>query len=129
MKPRPNGQRSLPPMELRDSERPQPSFRNSEQAEAALSESEQGAARIFDQAVEAAGLTNKDVAHLCGVSVSLVEKWRSTEQRGAPSFVQMLMLPPSFHWHLHRALNRRFGFGKAALSQVLEGLGMLAVEQ
>lgn len=72
-------------------------------------------------------LNNKDVADLCGVSESLVHKWRSSDQRACPSFAQMLCLPPAFHLELHRAMNRRFGFGRAALAQLLEAAGALAL--
>ena len=104
-------------MEVRKAEPVDPLFRSSEHL----------AAEVLDGAFSAAGLTNKEIAHLCGVSVSLVEKWRSVEARGCPSFVQMLLLPPAFHLQLHRQLNRHYGFGRAALSRVLEGLGDLAL--
>ena len=112
-------------MPLRSSEQGSGAFRKSEQADE--SPAEQLAAELLDQALIDCGLSNKEVAHLCGVSVSLVEKWRSAEQRGAPSFVQLLLLPPSFHLALHRAMNRRFGFGRAALAQLLEAAGDLAL--
>jgi hypothetical protein len=133
-------QRNLPPMELRDPEQPDlafrtseqdapvaGTFRNSEQDELALRESEQFAAHLLDVAFRDAGLENKDVAFFCGVSTSLVEKWRSTEQRGCPSFVQMLLLPPAFHIALHRRLNKRYGFGRSALKQLLDAAGDLAM--
>jgi hypothetical protein len=93
----------------------------------ALRESEQFAAHLLDVAFRDAGLENKDVAFFCGVSTSLVEKWRSTEQRGCPSFVQMLLLPPAFHIALHRRLNKRYGFGRSALKQLLDAAGDLAM--
>lgn len=124
---RDDGQRSLPPMELRASEQPDATFRNSEHEADVLGKSEQLAALFLNQAIDRAGLTNKEVAHLCGVSVSLVEKWRSTEARGCPSFVQMLLLPPAFHLELHRAVNRRFGFGAQILARLMNDLSDLAV--
>jgi len=143
-------QRNLPPMELRDPEQPDlafrkseqdadavgktqrespaaGTFRNSEQDEMALRESEHCAARLLDAAFRDAGLESKDVAFFCGVSTSLVEKWRSPEQRGCPSFVQMLLLPPTFHLALHRRLNKRYGFGRAALKLLLDAAGDLAL--
>lgn len=114
-------------MPLRASEQAASAFRKSEQAGESLGTSEHLAAALLDEAMENAGLTNKEVAHLCDVSVSLVEKWRSTEARGCPSFVQMLCLPPAFHLELQRAMNRRFGFGRAALMQLLEAAGSLAL--
>lgn len=127
MKSRHQSQLSLGPLQLRDSEQRADSFRISEQDDEAFGKAERASAEILNEAFEGAALDNKEIAHLCGVSVSLVEKWRSAEARGCPSFVQMLRLPFSFHWHLHKALNRRFGFGKHALAQLLEAAGMLAV--
>lgn len=119
MKSRSQFQMNLPPVEVRGSEQPKATFRKSEQDAEPFGRSEQLAAKLLDAAFEAAGLDNKEIAHLCGVSVSLVEKWRSTEARGCPSFVQLLCLPPSFHIALHRQMNRKFGFGRAAVARLL----------
>src|SRR5688572_7529087 len=79
---------------FRKSEQPIPAstetasaFRTSEPQDAALGNAEQLAAELLDEAFTRAGLENKEIAHLCGVSVSLVEKWRSREARGCPSLV------------------------------------------
>lgn len=88
---------------------------------------ERDAAELFDAALTRAKLGNKEVAHLCGVSPSLVEKWRKADSPNRPSFVQMLLLPPSFQLELHRAMNARFGFGRAALVDLLDAVGRLAV--
>lgn len=127
-----DSQLNLPPVEVRGSEQDRPAFRKSEQDAATFRTTEQDdvdglAASLFDEALTAAALTNKEVAHLLGVSVSLVEKMRSTEARGCPSFVQMLRLPPAFHLELHRAMNRRFGFGRQLLRRILDDLSDLAV--
>lgn len=114
-------------MPLGVSEQAAVSFRNSEQGPEAFAQSEQFASELLHEAFDAARLENKEIAHLCGVSVSLVEKWRSSEARGCPSFAQLLRLPPTFHLALHRAMNRRFGFGRAALAQLLEAAGALAL--
>ena len=92
-------------------------------------EAQEIAAELFDEALTNARIETGEVAFILGISESLVRRMRSKDARERASFVQMLMLPPRFHWELHRALNRRFGFGRHALAQVLEGLGMLAVEQ
>ena len=120
-------QQPLPPMELRKTEQDDPAFRTSEQDESVLRKAEREASQLFDQACEMAGLENKEIAHLLGVSVSLVEKWRSTEQRGGPSFVQMLLLPTSFHFALHKVMNRRHGYGREALREIIESLGTLSM--
>lgn len=105
---------------FRKSEQPAPAFGNPEHVDAL-------AAELLNAAFDAARLTNKEIGHLCGVSVSLVEKWRSPETRGCPSFLQLLLLPPSFHIALHRAMNKRFGFGRAALARLLDAANDLAL--
>lgn len=72
-------------------------------------------------------LTIKEVAHLLGVSTSLVEKWARPGARACPSFAQMLRLPLRFHLALRRAMDRRFGFSRAALLDLLEAAGALAL--
>ncbi len=114
-------------MPLGKSEPSDTPFRKSEQPNEAFGKSEQVAAELLNEAFDRASLDNKEIAHLCGVSVSLVEKWRSTESRGCPSFVQMLMLPASFHLALHKAMNRKFGFWRAAIADVIEAVGSLAL--
>lgn len=121
-------QLNLPPTEVRSSEHPSAAFRKSEHAgKPDQNDTAELAAALFDEALTRAQLTNKDVAHLLGVSVSMVEKMRSTEARGCPSFAQMLRLPPAFHIEMHRAMNRRFGFGRRALLDLMEAAGTLAL--
>lgn len=113
-------------MELRSAESQRAGFRKSEPLDDRFRESERDAAVLLDESFTLARLENKEIAHLCGVSVSLVEKWRKPDVKGCPSFAQMLRLPPAFHIALHRVLNRRYGFGRAALGRVLDALGDLA---
>jgi hypothetical protein len=103
------------------------SLRTSEPHDEALRQSERDAADLLNEAFKDAKLENKEAAFLCGVSESLVEKWRSKDQRGAPSFVQMLCLPPKFHYALHKQMNKRYGFGKAALRDLMDAAGSLAM--
>ena len=115
---------------LRSSERSRPrgdALGFSEHDPDALRESERDAARLLDQAFTDAGLETKVIADLCGVSPSLVEKWRSTEARGGPSFLQLLCLPPAFHLAMNKLLNQRYGFGRAALLDLLDAVGRLAL--
>jgi hypothetical protein len=126
-------QLQLPPMPLRNTEPGTPAFRSSEDATAAFHQAEGDgyaiAALLFDQALRdpRCPMTNQEVAYLLKVSESLVQKWRSPGARACPSFAQMLKLPTSFHVALHRAMNRHFGFGRAALRDLLEAAGSLAV--
>lgn len=82
------------------------------------------ASELFDAACTQSGLITKEIAALCGVSESLVWKWRSSEARVCPSFAQLLMLPFRFHLSLIRAWNKRFGFARALLSRVVNDLGL-----
>jgi hypothetical protein len=90
-------------------------------------EAAKASSEIFDEAIRAAKLTNKEVAHLLGCSASLVMKMRSPEDRATVSFAQMLRLPLTFHIELHRAMNRRYGFGRAALARLVEAIGDIVV--
>ena len=130
---RQQNQLNLPPALLQGSEHQPVVLRKSEQASNALRTAEQAddssriAAELFDAAVVASKLRNPEIAHLIGVSESLVQKWRSAETRECPSFVQMLRLPPAFHIELHRAMNKRFGFGRAALNRLLDAVSDLSL--
>ena len=107
-------------MEVRKSDQSSQVVRKSDQANA-------DASALLDSVMREAGLSNAEVAFLTGVSENLVGKWRSPNDRHAPSFAQMWLLPPRFHLELNRAMSRRHGFGQTALRQVLEGLGDLAL--
>lgn len=85
------------------------------------------ASELFDEALKAARIETAEVAYLLGVSESVVRRMRSKDSRERVSFAQLLRLPPSFHWHLHKAMNRRFGFGQQALRDLLDTLGLIAV--
>jgi DNA-binding CsgD family transcriptional regulator len=85
------------------------------------------AAQLFDEALAAAKLTSKEVSALLGISESLVNRMRSPNYREGVSFTQLLRLPPAFHIALHRAMNQRFGFGRAALARLLDVAGDLAL--
>lgn len=87
------------------------------------------AAELFDEALREARIETGEVAYLLGISESLVRRMRSKDARERVSFVQMLRLPPTFHIELHRAMNRRFGFGRAALRRLLDAVGDLVVAE
>jgi hypothetical protein len=124
VKPRSNSERPLPLMPLENLSRGADSRKK-----VSPDDSDRISAEIFDAALTAADIESTWVAAHLGVSESLVSRWRSPNYTEAPSFTQMLRLPVSFHWELNRATSKRFGFGRRAIAQVLEGLGMLAMEQ
>jgi hypothetical protein len=84
------------------------------------------ASELFDEALTAARITTAEVAYLFGCSESVVRRMRSKDARERVSFAQLLRLPPAFHIELHRVMNRRFGFGRAALLRLLDAVGDLA---
>ena len=76
-----------------------------------------------------AGVASKEVAAMLDVSESLVNRWRSENYRETPSFIQVCALQMQsfpFALALHRINNRRYGFGRAVLSRLLEAVGDLA---
>lgn len=85
------------------------------------------AAILFDEALKAAKLETIDVAELLDVSESLVRRMRSKDARERASFVQMLMLPPQFWYHLNRLTNERYGLRKMLIAQLLNVTADLAL--
>lgn len=87
------------------------------------------AADLFDGALLSADppLSTADVAYRLDISESLVRRMRSRDARERVSYAQMLRLPPSFHLALHKLTDRHFGFGRAALRDLLDAAGRLAV--
>jgi DNA-binding transcriptional regulator YiaG len=128
---RANAQLNLPPGLLPNSSQPTSSRAISSQHEPVRTicsqEPETLSAQLLHRALDDAGLTSYEVAQLVGVSESLVNRWRSPHHRECPSFVQLLKLPPSFQFQLHRALNRHYGFGRQLLVRVLDDLGAIGL--
>jgi hypothetical protein len=122
---RTNHQLSLGPLPLRNTE-----CAPTRAADDALRVAEQVTAELIDAAFTAARLENKVAAADLGKSVSLIEKWRSAEQIGSPSFVQLWMLGtlhPQFGFELNRAINKRCGsLTRQALASIIADLGAIA---
>ena len=85
------------------------------------------AAELFSEALNAAGMTNAEVAYLLGVSESLVRKMRSKDAREGVSLIQMLKLGPVFLWHFHRGLHAKCKFGRRALAEAVQALSLVGV--
>jgi transcriptional regulator with XRE-family HTH domain len=119
------------PLPLRSSERDALRHAEQDRREEERRLAEQITADLLDGAITAAGLDNKEVAYVLGVSRSLVEKWRSKDQRGSPSFLQLWDLGtvhPPFAFELHRAINKRCSrLGLQALARIITDLGALAM--
>lgn len=122
-----DSQLTFGPAEVRNSEEAQPVLRSSEDDATTPDSIHEISASLFDDACKGARLTNKEVSFLWKCSVSNVEKMRLVGTRTCPSLVQLLLLPPRFHYEFHKAMNKRYGYGRAALREVLEALGTLAL--
>lgn len=82
---------------------------------------------LVDECITDARLDSKVVAQLCGVTTSLVNRWRSSNYDDSPSLAHLLRLPAGFHWALVKRLIRRFAFGQRAIAEAVETQGVLAV--
>jgi hypothetical protein len=81
----------------------------------------------FDEAVIAAGLSNKEIAATVGIaSDSLVTRWRNVETKDCPSLVQVIKLGPDFCRLMYRGFSRRYGWGAKALIDLGKAVGELA---
>lgn len=123
------------PDEVRKQDRAKASLRKSDNDESTVRNSDRDdetqrlAAELFDEALNdpRCALTSDEVAFLLGVSRSLVDKWREPSAPNCPSFIQLLRLPLKFQLALNRALDRRFGYGRAALGDLIAAAGSIAV--
>lgn len=77
------------------------------------------AGRLIDQARERAGLTRKEVCALMFIDDSRYSKWVSGSPADSPSLGRLLLLPPSFWFHLNQSLNERFGLRRMIAAQLL----------
>jgi len=127
MSSRTNAQVTLPAAGLPKREQGSPLLSKQEQQPQPLAvDADADAALLFDEALSTAGISSDEAAFLMGVSSDMVRKMRRPQARERVAFAQMLRLPPAFHVALHRVLNRRYGFGRAALGRALDALGDLA---
>ncbi len=85
------------------------------------------ASELFDAALTDARITSGEVAHLLGISESLVNRMRSPNYREGVSFTQLLRLPIEFHWQLHKVMSRRLGLRKRAVAELLDAVGSIAL--
>lgn len=81
---------------------------------------------VLDEAVIAAGMTNKGIAMELGISESIVARWRSPHARECPSLLQVTKLGPDFQRLMHRGFARRYGWRRKALLDLAAAMGDLA---
>jgi hypothetical protein len=86
------------------------------------------AAVCLDEARIACGLTAKDFAAHFQLSESVVHRWLNPHARECPSQAQITSLGSEFMRQLARSYNRRFGWGRTALLDVVKAIGELAEE-
>jgi hypothetical protein len=121
-------QLSFGPLPLRNSEcrTDDAAFVNDEKFRSA----ERFTAEVLDAAFKSSRLENKQAADTLGKSASLIEKWRSAEQCGSPSIVQLVVLGkehPEFGSAVMRGFCKRCGrLVMQALSNVICDLGVIA---
>lgn len=127
-RPRHDNQLSLPPTEVQSLHSGAAAVKNPHPpADLAQEPAERLASRLFDAALTRACISSNFVALHLGVSDSLVAQWRQEQSPKLPSFGQMLRLPFTFQLALHKEMNAHFGFGRAALADLLDAAGRVAV--
>lgn len=86
------------------------------------------AAVVLNEALETCdSVTPKQLAIHLDVSESLISRWRKPEHRERPSYVQVMSFPPALLLVMNRIVNRRFGFVRAALLNLVDAAGDLAI--
>lgn len=86
------------------------------------------AASMFSNALDAANISRDEAAFLMGgITRSMVDQMCSTTVPKAPSLIQLLLLPPTFHLALIKELDKHYGLGRALLARVQESLGTLGL--
>ncbi len=89
---------------------------------------EMKASVLFDMACIRFGEKNLTLALTCGVSESLVIRWRNPHQRELPSIGQVFALGPEFLRLFKAEQSRHFKWGTTALLDVVKAVGELAEE-
>lgn len=122
------GDRRVSSSPFRRSEPDSEAFRSSErQLPERDADAYRASAELFDAACRRAQLDRKEIAHLLGISQSLVDKWASPNERACPSHPQMLRLPLSFHLALWWAMNRRYGIARALVGELFSAFAGMAI--
>lgn len=83
---------------------------------------------LFDMACIRFGEKNSTLAAMCGVSESLVSRWRKPNQRELPSIGQVFALGSEFLRLFKAEQSKCFGWGTTALMDVVKAVGELAEE-
>ena len=121
--------RALPALELRNASlKAELRTKDSQPTELTAEQAHALSAEVFAEAMDVPPkLEPKAVAACCGVSVSMVYRWRSTDHRERPSYSQLLRLGPDFALRMNRIESRRFGHVRKALANLMDAAGDLAV--
>ena len=85
--------------------------------------------RLIEAARERAGMTRKEACALMFVSEQQFSRWVSGAANDTPSFARLLLLPPSFWFHLNQLLNERFGLRRLIAAQLLGVAADLALAE
>lgn len=84
-----------------------------------ISSANAAAGALIDQARERSGLTRKEVCALMLIDEPRYSKWVAGAANDSVSFARLLLLPPTFWFHLNQLLNERFGLRRMIAAQLL----------
>lgn len=85
--------------------------------------------RMIETARERAGLTRKEACALMFISEQQFSRWVSGAANDTPSFARLLLLPPSFWFHLNQLLNERLGLRRLIAAQLFGMAADLAIAE
>jgi transcriptional regulator with XRE-family HTH domain len=85
------------------------------------------AGMLIEQARERSGLTRKEACSYMHIDEGQYSKWANGALSDSASFPRMLLLPPSFWFHLNQLLNERFGLRRLIVAQLLGAAADLAL--
>lgn len=82
---------------------------------------------LIEQARVRAGLTRKEVCALMFIGEAQYSRWANGAPHDTASFARMLLLPPTFWFHMNQLLNERFGLRRLIAAQLLGAAADLAI--
>ena len=124
---RQQNQLNLPPMHVNKVASSVGDLKNVENG--GLTEAFLESGRLIEAARERAGLTRKEACALMFISEPQFSRWVSGAANDTPSFTRLLLLPPSFWFHLNQLLNERFGLRRLIAAQLLGVAADLAIAE
>lgn len=81
---------------------------------------------VFDMACIAFGAKNQALALVLGVNESRISRWRNVHESDVPSTAQVIALGPEFERVYNKQHSMFRGFGRRALLDMVDALGLVA---